>query len=288
MTETAIIIPHFNDADRLRLCLDALVPQTLVEGVETIIVDNGSETDLSWVTAEYPNVRLVTETTRGAAAARNRGVAESHAARLAFLDCDCVPAPDWVRTIQSLPAADEVIGGRIDLFDETPRPRSGAEAFEWVFAFNQERYIREKGFSVTANLITSRSVFERVGPFHAGLAEDWDWCHRATKQNVPLCYRPDLVVSHPTRSDWPALRKKWARLTEEGFGAWRNEGRARIAWALRAGVVLASGPGHLPRIAFASQNSLSERLAAAAILLRLRTLRAYWMLAQALFGATPR
>ncbi len=37
-------------------------------------------------------------------------------------------------------------GGRVYIFDETPPPRSGAEAFERVFAFRQRDYIERKGF----------------------------------------------------------------------------------------------------------------------------------------------
>jgi GT2 family glycosyltransferase len=118
-----------------------------------------------------------------------------------------------------------------------------------------------------------------------GLAEDMDWCRRATGRGFRLVYDDDLRVAHPTRQDWPALRRKWRRTTDETFLLHGTGAAARLTWALRAGVVLVSGPAHLPRVwrspALASG---LERRRAAGTLLRLRAVRAGWMLGQALRG----
>jgi len=210
--QAAIIIPHYNDLARLQTCLAALVPQ-LLDGVELVVADNASPVDLGPLKAQFPAMRVVTQPIKGAAAARNAGVAATTAPHLIFLDADCVPAPDWLATALALLGTAEVIGGRIDTFDETPPPRSGAQAFETVFAFHQRVYVEEKGFSVTANLITTRAIFEDVGEFIVGVSEDLDWCQRATGKGYGLIYADALRVAHPTRTDWPALAKKWRRLT---------------------------------------------------------------------------
>lgn len=283
-----VIIPHYNDPARLARCLDALEPQCAAQpDVDVVVVDNDSPCDLAPLRAAHPGIRVVTEPRKGAAAARNRGAADSTAPLLAFLDSDCVPAPDWLATARRLaetlrPGAAEIIGGRIDTFDETPPPRSGPEAFEAVFAFNQRNYIAQKGFSVTANLLTTRAVFDDTGPMVVGLSEDVDWCHRATARGHRLVYDDTLRVTHPTRSDWPALTRKWRRLTDEGFQLNGTAPAARARWALRALVVAASAPAHLPRVLSAPQlQGPGERWAAMGTLLRLRLCRAGWMLGQA-------
>ncbi|GIT93303.1 hypothetical protein JANAI61_37610 [Jannaschia sp. AI_61] len=282
MATAAVIIPHYNDLDRLLRCLAALRPQ-VVDGVEVVVVDNASTVDLTPLRQAHPEIRLVTETDKGAAAARNRGVIETTAPWLFFLDCDCVPKPGWLaRALEQVTRAD-VTGGRITVFDETPAPRSGAEAFETVFAFDNRGYIEKKGFSVTANLLTTRDIFEAVGPFRGGLSEDLEWCHRATGQGATLVYDNALHVAHPTRADWPALERKWRRLTEE---AWGLRGRTlpdRIAWAARALAMPVSIPVHAPRILkHPDLASPKERTRAIATLARLRTSRAKWMLHQAI------
>lgn len=289
--KAAVIIPHYNDLERLSLCLEHLAPQVAVhQEVEILVVDNASPVSLAPVLATFPWIRLVVEPEKGAAAARNRGVTETTAPYLFFLDSDCVPGPAWVGTALTLAGQADVIGGQVTTFDETPAPRSGAEAFEAIFAFDQKVYIEEKGFSVTANLLTRRDVFEATGPFVVGRSEDLDWCQRATAKGFGLSYAPELEVAHPTRSDWPALRRKWLRLTQEAFGLLADQGeqptrKARIRWALRALAVLGSAAAHTPKLLKAPMlASWQERSAGMATLWRLRAQRTAWMFRQSLGG----
>lgn len=281
--ECAVIIPHFNDVRRLARCLEALRAQDRA-GVEILVVDNGSTEPLDAVRAENPGVRFVTETRKGAALARNRGVIESGAAVLAFLDADCVPAPDWLAAVRRAAGRGDIVGGAIDVFDETPPPRSGAEAFETVFAFNYKDYIERKGFSVTANLVASRAVFDAVGPFVNGLSEDAEWCFRARGKGFRLVLDEAMRVAHPTRADWPALTRKWRRIAREMFALHMQAHpgpSGRIRWALRAVAMGASWLPHLPRILFSPRlDGAGERLRGAMTLIRLRLLRSYWMLRQ--------
>ncbi|MEO0623914.1 MAG: glycosyltransferase [Pseudomonadota bacterium] len=274
----AVIIPHYDDLERLARCLAALLPGPVPEGVEVVVVDNGSPGDVAAVVGAFPGVRLVVEREKGAAPARNRGVAETTAPHLAFLDADCVPAPEWLSAVQMVELL-EVIGGAVGVFDETEGPRTGAQAFETVFAFNQARYIAEEGFTVTANMLTTREIFAHVGGFRTGVSEDRDWCARARAAGYDVRYHRALSVAHPTRGDWPALRRKWLRLTEESFPL----SRSRVAWGLRAVAVLGSPLRDVLRIwGSGGLRGMGERWRATITLLRLRGLRARWMVHQAL------
>ena len=256
-------------------------------GAEIIVVDNGSTQPMAGLHAAHPGVRFVTEPQKGAATARNRGVRETSAPWLFFLDADCLPAPDWLAVARGhavacaagQPGAD-IIGGRVDVFDETPPPRSGAQAFEAVFAFHCRDYVTRKGFSVTANMLTRRDVFAATGDFVNGLPEDREWCLRARRRGYSLHYDDTLRVAHPTRSDWAALVRKWRRLTDEGFALHRAEGRSRAAWAATALAILASGLTDLPKMLAHPGLTPAERGRGAGVLLRLRALRTAWMLRQ--------
>jgi GT2 family glycosyltransferase len=282
---TAVVIPHYNDVTRLLRCLAALLPQTDA-ATEVVVVDNGSSDSLAPVRAAFPGLRIVAEPAKGAAAARNRGVAETAAPLLAFLDCDCLPAADWLaaaRTALARRGAD-VVGGRVEVFDETAGPRSGAQAFEAVFAFDNRGYVERMGFSVTANLVTRRDVFAAVGPFRGGVSEDSDWCRRATARGFRLAYDAALRVGHPSRGDWPALRRKWRRLTAERFALDGGGARGRALWAARALLMPASVVAHAPRVLRHPALAAGERARALATLARLRLARMGWMLGQALRG----
>lgn len=280
----AIIIPHHDDTLRLLRCLAALMPQ-LAAGDEVVVVDNGSTGSLAAVRAAHPGVRLVTEPQKGAAHARNRGVAETTAPRLIFLDCDCVPSPGWLAAARSVADRADLVGGRIDVFDETPGPRTGAQAFEAVFAFDNRVYVERKDFSVTANLVTRRDVFAATGPFVHGLSEDLDWCRRAAAKGFRLAYADDLQVAHPARGDWAALARKWRRLTDEGFGVNGRSPTRRAVWALRALAMPMSVLAHAPRVLrHPALRGPGERMRALATLAQLRLVRAGWMLRQAICG----
>lgn len=244
-----------------------------------MVVDNGSIPP-----PRVPEtVKLLIETQKGAANARNRGVAETSAGRIFFLDCDCIPAPNWVEVALSAGGDADIVGGTVTVFDETAPPRSGAQAFETVFAFDNRSYIARKGFSVTANLLTHRRVLDAVGGFQDGLSEDLDWCHRARASGFGLVHEDALRVAHPTRSDWAALRRKWLRLTDEAWGLTRGRRFARVSWGLRALAMPVSALAHVPRILWhPALGGMGERLAALTTLFRLRSLRMVWMLRQVL------
>lgn len=286
MFDAAVIIPHYNDQTRLARCLDALVPQ-LAEApgrTEIVVVDNGSDPALPpGYMDRWPEVRFVVETGRGAALARNRGVAETSATALFFIDSDCLPAGDWLATAFAVRDRAALVGGSVPVFDETPPPRSGAEAFEAVFAFDFRRYIEEKGFSGSGNLVTRRAVFDRIGGFRPGLSEDLDWCHRATAAGFDLVHAEELEASHPSRSDWPALKRKWRRLTDETWGLRGRGPDARIGWAVRALAMPLSALVHLPKVLRSDRlDTRGDRLKCIATLFRLRLLRSVWMIGQAM------
>ncbi len=279
-SDCAVIIPHYNDTVRLRRCLSGLVSGG-IDGVDIVVADNGSTDPIAPLMAEFPQVRFVTEARKGAANARNRGVMATKAPHLFFLDADCIPAADWLASAMRNRDLGDIVGGAITVFDETPPPRSGAQAFETVFAFNYRDYILNKGFSVTANLLTRRDVFLATGPFIDGVSEDEEWCRRARDAGFGIVLAEDLRVSHPTRSDWASLRRKWLRLTQEMYQLHLTR-KGRASWAVRSAAVAASGVAHLPRVLrHSGLQGPVERLRGCGTLIRLRFLRAFWMLRQA-------
>src|SRR4029077_18870931 len=114
-----------------------------------------------------------------------------------------------------------------------------AEAFESVFAFHNERYIKDLSFTVTASMFVWRSVFDAVGGFVNGVPEDKDWGIRARRQGFRIRFAPKSIVGHPARRTMPELKRKWRRLMlESGEGARRGGkgpgGRLMLEWVERA------------------------------------------------------
>ena len=285
--EIAIIIPHYNDPARLEICLAALMQNDLT-GAEVVVVDNDSPNPPDAVAARFPGVRFLSETEKGAGPARNRGVAATTAPVLAFIDADCIAAPDWVATARAVAGEADLIGGRVDVHDETPPPRNGSQAFEKVFGYDFRHYIEVQGVSGAGNLVTRRSVFDVVGPFRAAVSEDTDWTRRAVAAGYRLIYRDGLRVSHPSRPDWPALRVKWRRLVQESWAlaqAERPGTGTRLRWGIKALAMPASAVVHAPKVLRSAKLAgMGERLGALGVLIKLRLTRMVWMLRQAFGG----
>ncbi len=278
--DISVIIPHYNDPVRLRLCLGELLRNDTTD-VEIIVVDNASPTPIDDVIAEFPSMTFLMEAEKGAAPARNLGVKHSQGEILAFIDADCVPEPDWLSKVREVILRGDLVGGRVSVFDETPPPRSGAEAFEAVFAFNFKKYIEKQGFSGAGNLVTTRTTFEAVGPFKNGVSEDTEWTQRAVGKGFSLVYADDLRVGHPSRQNWPALREKWRRMTREGYALGGGSSSAKARWAVKALLMPVSIIAHLPKLLLSRElASFGERYRGAAVLVRLRLCRMVWMLRQ--------
>ena len=208
----SVVVPHYHDLEGLHRCLKALEDQTFPrDRFEIIVADNGSpegETAVAEVIAG--RARLVTVAERGAGPARNGGVGRARGAVLAFTDSDCIPAPGWLSAGVAALERHDFVGGRMAVLVSDARRPTPTEAFELVFAFDNETYVTRKGFTVSANLFCSRDVFDRVGGFRNGVAEDLDWCLRARAAGFSLGYAAEAVVGHPARRNWPELRRKSA------------------------------------------------------------------------------
>ena len=89
----SLVIATYNHARFLGEALDSAVAQTL-EGVEVVVVDDGSTDDTEAVLARYGGrLRVIRQPNRGLAAARNTGLAAARGTYVSFLDADDVLMP---------------------------------------------------------------------------------------------------------------------------------------------------------------------------------------------------
>ncbi len=214
----SVVIPVFDHSERLGACLASLAAQSYPrELFDVILVDNGCKADLAGLAARFPAVRVVSEPSPGSYAARNAGVHASHGAILAFTDADCVPAPDWiengVKALLSTPGAG-LVAGNIEVVFSNPENPTPVELYEGLASFRQEDYVRRWHFGATANLFTSRRVFERVGPFEQRLHSlgDREWGQRTWDAGYVPVYCASACVSHPARRTLDELLRRTARM----------------------------------------------------------------------------
>jgi len=232
--EFSVIIPVKDGAGSIPVLLDSLAAQTLdPDRFEVIVVDNASRDGTARIARER-GATVVEEPIANRSRARNRGAREARADRFAFIDADCVAAPEWLDGMRRCAGRAPLLAGAVRV--TTAEPPNAIERFEALWRFDQESWVRQ-GWAATANMCVERTAFEAVGGLdetYRHIGEDVDFCVRATRAGYPLGYCADAVVTHDAEQRmWPLLRRSWAHgysgnqaLYRLGLGyrAWRQPG----------------------------------------------------------------
>jgi glycosyltransferase involved in cell wall biosynthesis len=215
----SIIIPTYNDWQRLEKCIDMLQPSVQgMAGYEIIVIDNAGEHDPPEWIKKPAHIRVVHEPKPGSYVARNRGVSLASGRFLAFTDSDCIPDSRWLANALAFFNVNhcDMIGGKVEIF----RENNGGEwayIYENNLAFQQKANIAQ-GHSVTANFFIRRDVFEDLGGFDASIKSggDFEFSKRAVDVGHTLKYAPDVLVLHPARKSVRELLKKQRRFASWG------------------------------------------------------------------------
>jgi glycosyltransferase involved in cell wall biosynthesis len=228
-----VIIPVFNDLDRLSACLARLESQTYPpDRFEVIVVDNGSTQDPTSRVSAFGHARCFREDRPSSYAARNRGIREARGDVFAFTDADCLPDSNWIAMgVNALLESPDcgLIAGRIDVFCTPGARPSAVELYDSVRGLNQKHYVGEKGFGATANVFTWRKVVDAVGPFDTELKScgDMEWGQRVRQKGYKVIYCDLAAVAHPARKTLGQLSGKMRRVAGGMHTLSRKSGGSR-------------------------------------------------------------
>ena len=214
----AVVICTFNRAPHLDAVLAVLSGQTRSDEVvwDVLVVDNASTDDTADVVAAHqakallPGLRYVYEAEQGLTAARLRGVTETTAPWVAFVDDDNMLAPGWLQAVgQAIRAHPEAggVGGKVILDWEAPPP---GYLKQFGFCFAQQDAGEED--CVTDNLAGAGMVLRRSALIECGWVDgplvadrvgkslvsggDAEIAQRIRSAGYPLWYTPAAVLNH--------------------------------------------------------------------------------------------
>ncbi|MEI6331181.1 MAG: glycosyltransferase family A protein [Pseudanabaena sp. ELA645] len=168
----SVIIPVYNDSEPLKICLEALENQTYPKDLyEVIVVDNGSDAtqDIKRLVSHFDQAETFYESFPSSYAARNKGLQKAKGQIIAFTDADCIPDPNWiqngVRNLLQVPNCG-LVAGKIDIFFRDSHRPTAIELYESIIDFDQEYFLKNSCFGMTANIFTFKEVIENVGDFN--------------------------------------------------------------------------------------------------------------------------
>lgn len=220
MIRLSLIIPTHNRSERLIAALESVIRQDLpAADWECVVVSNNSTDDtvarFGDFAARYPglNLRLVTEDGPGVSYARNRGVAETSAPLLVFIDDDERINPGFLRAYADFFDAhpDAVVaGGRIIAEYVTGRPAWLSKYTEMPIANPMDFGDAVRPFPAGrvpggGNMAFRRSAALRYGGFDPSLGrvgrmliggEENDFFERLMRGGETCWYVPGAVMWH--------------------------------------------------------------------------------------------
>ena len=205
----SVIIPTYNDWQRLQKCVMTLENQTLArDEYEIIVVDNSENGVIPEEVSLPSNVQLIHESQPGSYAARNRGAKIAIGEIYAFTDSDCIPDQNWLKSaLIYFNDKTDLVGGKVEIFQSEEGSKYGY-VYERVTAFPQDKNVPQ-GRGVTANLLVKNDVFKKMGGFNTEIKSggDWDFTLRCTEAGHRMVYADDVLVKHPARNLYTILEK---------------------------------------------------------------------------------
>ena len=213
------VVVTYNGLPWIERCLESL------DGVETVVVDNGSQDGtVELVRERFPAVRLLESENRGLAAAWNRGIRETDSRYVLLLNSDAwlvgdalsrlvtfadrrpeaaVVAPRLLnedgslqRSVRGFPTLWRLATEYFFLRKLAPR----SDAFNAFYAgdFDHDE-VREAEFVMGACLLVRRSAIDQVGLLDEDyflFSEETDWCYRFRRAGWQVLFFPGAECVH--------------------------------------------------------------------------------------------
>jgi glycosyltransferase involved in cell wall biosynthesis len=182
---TSVIVPNYNHAQSLPLCLEAIKKQTYAP-LEIIVVDDAS-TDDSVRIAESAGVTVISNgRNEGPSVTRNRGAELASGEILFFVDSDGALAPDAVANAVALLEANPDLGAVCGIDDAEPLIKDGL--VEEYRALQHHYWCKasegDVSFLFSALFAVRATVFNEIGPFNPTLrwTEEVDYGDRLVRR----------------------------------------------------------------------------------------------------------
>lgn len=228
----SVIIPSYRSSSTVGDCLASLCVQRDAPPFEVILVDSSPDDATERVARPFTQevggrldltlVRLEKRSYPGTA--RNLGATRARAARLLFLDADCVAHPGLLaRAVDALEGGAQVAGAAIAL----PEHATVSARIRHLMEFKESLPgvpPRDTWQLPSACVIFSRATYERHGGFpDARASEDWLLNWAMWQKGESMRFDPRMRIRHATPGGWTALLR-YSRLLGFASGRARRQG----------------------------------------------------------------
>ena len=198
MISISVVIPAWNAARYIGDAIESVLSQSVAPN-EIIVVNDGSTDDTTECVRKFgTHITLFVQSNAGAAAGRNRGIAEAHGEAIALLDADDLMAPRRLELQGALLAHDPdcaiVLGKQLTFRSEQERLALGSGTANSPAV--------RAGYVPSAAMVRA-SAFAMVGLFDPSLriGDFLEWIKRAQSRGAPIKQMEEVVAFRRLHQD---------------------------------------------------------------------------------------
>lgn len=215
----SVIIPARRAPLLPRVLASVLAPANGAHLDEVIVISaeeiSFADERVTWLKTDQPQTAPV---------ARNLGIQAAHGEWLAFIDADCLAAPDWLdRLLSAARRGYRVVGGGVE-FGRAPY-WANVHNVSMLHEFHISAASGPRRFLPTLNLLVHRSVFDGVGGMNEQFrrAQDLEWTARMTAHDIALWFEAAAAVTHCPERTRGSL---WRDYRETGKASYQVRARS--------------------------------------------------------------
>lgn len=220
----SIVIPVYNEANHLKLCLETIAAQT-VKPDEVIVVDNNSTDGTAALARSYDFVRLVHEKRQGVLFAARTGFDAAAGDIICRIDADTMLPAVWLAEVQNFFLAHSEVSAVTGncYFYDFPFRRGFRIAHHGVY-YGLQKLVAGTEILWGSNMAIKKSAWQKVAPsclMRPDIHEDIDLSLHLQKQGLKIQRWPRLAAEVSLRRGdfgpasiirylWPWPKTYWA------------------------------------------------------------------------------
>ena len=205
----SVILPSYNSERTILLSLESIRKMESEYDFEVIVVDSSSDATPELIRREFPEVKLIhLEEQTYPGSARNLGMQHAVGDLVAFVDSDCIVAPDWLdRMVEAHRTYDyaAIVGG---VGNGTPKNLVGWTGY--LIEFNE--WTPKTKPRVVENILGGNVSYkmERIRKHHLSYtdvfpSEDTIFAWDLRSKGETIFFDPSIVVYHLNRTSLRVL-----------------------------------------------------------------------------------
>jgi len=157
--KVSIIIPVYNEEKYITNCLKSIFDQQ-IPADEVIVVNNNCTDKTMELCEQFPNIKIVSESTQGMIAARNKGFESAKNKIIARCDADAILPTNWILEIKKQFSTYKIdaLTGPIAFYDLYLKNTLASETYSVLF----KPILRGNDVLMGPNMIITKHIWNKI------------------------------------------------------------------------------------------------------------------------------